>query len=151
MKFRTLALVLSLMLPIAAFSKVQLKPLECKLDNDPESFWLYEVEVAAEKKSLVATPDAVADEFAWQKARKFSDDGRPNFGKGKAHPISWDQAKVMILRGYVSTIFQGHDRSIEIVTNRGTRFSTREDELDEIYIVASNVDPCHRYIEIITE
>ena len=57
----------------------------------------------------------------------------------------------MILRGYVRTIVQSHDLTLQLTTDRGSIYVAKERTIDEFLVAASIVDPCHLFITILTE
>jgi len=71
--------------------------------------------------------------------------------KGAPIPISWTQARTLILLGTVRTTYQAHDLKVVLATHSGRRFITQEPTLDAVSKVVSAVDPCHAYIRQVME
>jgi hypothetical protein len=71
--------------------------------------------------------------------------------KGAPIPISWTQARTLILLGAVRTTYQAHDLRVILAMHSGRRFITHEPTLDAVSKVVAAVDPCHAYIRQVTE
>jgi predicted small lipoprotein YifL len=54
-------------------------------------------------------------------------------------PISWDEAKEVILQGKVIEVIQLHSRTVYLVLADGTRLMTEEPEIDAVLAV---IDEC---------
>jgi hypothetical protein len=65
--------------------------------------------------------------------------------------ISWEEARNMILRGWVRFVSQGHSREVNLVTSHGTGFVARQGAIDEVIQVVRSVDPCMVFIRVVTE
>ena len=100
--------------------------------------------VLAEK----ASGDPVLLEVIENERARGQDDSAP---KGPPAPISWVQARTLILLGTVRTTYQSHDRKVVLATHLGRRFITEEPTLDAVTKVVAEVDPCHAYIRQVTE
>ncbi len=65
--------------------------------------------------------------------------------------IEWSQAKRMIYTGLVRAVIQTHARDVYLISASGKSYKTREPSLDDVFRAASVVDPCHRYVDLMTE
>jgi hypothetical protein len=65
--------------------------------------------------------------------------------------IGWDKAKEMILTGAVETLSQTHDRKVMLDLKDGSRFTTTEPTLDDIFKVVEQCGKKCSNISMITE
>lgn len=141
---------LLLLVASAASHAQQMAPLHtefCQLDSNPEQIWPTLREQSA-LASASASNGAVAEYVAHQHREVAP--SRPTAAE-RASRVEWEDARRMILRGYVVAIEQDHQGGILLTTDRGNVFKTIEPKIDNVFVVASVVDPCHRFIKIITE
>ncbi len=141
---------LLLLLASAALHAQQTAPLHpesCQLDSNPEQTWPTPREQST-LESGRAGSGAVAEYVAHRRREVAPSQPRP---VARATYVEWEDAKRMILRGYVVAIEQNHRGEILLTTDRAKFFKTSEPQIDNVFVVASVVDPCHRFIKLITE
>ena len=134
----------------AALHAQQMAPLHmesCQLDSNPEQIW-----PTPREQSALASASAgsgVVAEYVAHRPREVAPSRQS--AAARVSRIEWEDARRMILSGYVVAIEQDHHGGILMTTDRGNVFKTIEREIDNVFVVASVVDPCHRFIKIITE
>jgi hypothetical protein len=134
---------------VSAQEDLPLKIGKCQLDDTTHSWPTKREREAFNQPRPSSSPDPVIQEYLLQHPRALTPPDRPDYSK--AIPISWDDAKRMILRGYVTVIVQSHNRGVDIKTSKGSSFTTIEPRIGEVFNIASVVDPCRLFILRITE
>jgi hypothetical protein len=66
-------------------------------------------------------------------------------------PISWEQARAMILLGAVVEFLEKRDLTVTLTTRGGNAYLTREPRDAEVSRLSELVDPCHTFIRHIVE
>lgn len=117
-----------------------LRQQACQIDSASEQLW---PNADRDAKSAPLVAESLAHEQRQELQVRSKD--------AVATRIGWAEAKQMILRGHVTVIEQSHNREVLLRTERGTVYATIEPKIDEVFIVASFVDPCNRFIRHVTE
>ncbi|MFZ6820002.1 hypothetical protein [Undibacterium sp. Ji22W] len=151
MKITVFLASLALSYSTDVYAQSKLEYLECQSDRlnltQPTN-----AEQKAKRDNLKRSPNLFVDEFLWQERQKeLKASDWPVTVNKKPYEVTWEEAKKLILRGVVTHIMQNHDRSVYLITNRGSHFVTKQPTIDNIYLVVSSVDPCHLYIHVLTE
>jgi hypothetical protein len=129
-----------------AFADEAIPNVECAIGKSVQGLTATEQE---EIRMSNGTLDPVVSEYLLRWGPPAAPRKPPNTNNSIG--IEWTQAKRMIYMGLVATVVQTHALDVWLISTSGKSYKAREPSLDEVFRSASVVDPCHRYIEFLTE
>lgn len=108
------------------------------LSKEEEAAWLSET----------APQSELMKEMASARQREM-DAGLPN--SENAIEIPWNDAKRMVLLGFITKTMQGHNKVVYLESKSGKVYRASEPKIDNISAIIRIVDPCHIHVLEATE
>jgi hypothetical protein len=73
------------------------------------------------------------------------------FDNKTAIAVTWIEARTLILIGVIEAVNQSRNGELLLRTRTGKVFRTREPKYGDVVELTARVDPCHAFIDVVTE